>query len=439
MTERNPLRSVVRLVAVVTGSLIFLSSTPTVHAQSEAQGTIYSRFGLGERVGMTSSRSQAMGGGALATRSDRGTNFGNPAALSDIFFTRFTIGFVRNNITESADGFEDSNLASGYLNAIQISFPLLSYKIGVGLSSSPYTRVGYRVEEQGTFESDPGTGNMTPYSVTFNGNGGLQKVSTGIGYSPRTGFSIGASADLLWGILENIQSTVFLNPAFDDGIVVESTRLSGITGTFGIWYRQTGFLSTEKSLSGGATLTLPTSLKGTRVFSSGRGGTADTLATIHVSDVQLPLSATLALAYRANARMTFALDFLYEGWGNVTSDVAFPGLNDDGEYTDRYRFSAGLEYGGGSVRDAFTRRVLIRFGLYLDNSYVSPQIGTKINTIGFTSGISMPTLVPGTTIDMNIDVGQTGTTNNGLIRDRYFKFALNLNFSERWFHNPKLR
>lgn len=410
-----------------------------VAAQSEAQGTIYSRYGLGERLGMSSSRSQGMAGGGLAFRSINGTNYGNPATLSDLIFARFTAGFVRNNTVESAEGFEDSKLASGYLNAVQLSFPLRSRKVGFGISSSPYTRIAYRVDEGGTFESEPGAGDTIPYGVTFNGNGGLQKVSAGLGFAPSTSFSIGASADLLFGLLENVQTTNFISPAFDDGVVAETTRLSGLTGTFGIWYRQTGFLTTAKGFSAGAIVTLPASLKGERVVSSGRSGAADTLATIDVNDVQLPLSGTVSVAYQQSVRMKFALDLLYEGWGSVTSDVSFPGQDGDGEYIDRYRFSAGFEYGGGPSSDAYIRRVLFRFGLYLDNSYVTPQVGTKIKTMGFTTGVSMPTLVLGTTLDINIDVGQTGTTDNGLIRDRYFKFAVNLNFAERWFNNPKLR
>jgi len=74
-----------------------------------------------------------------------------------------------------------------------------------------------------------------------------------------------------------------------------------------------------------------------------------------------------------------------------------------------------------------------RAGIYTDASYVSPDPSERIRSVGVTAGLSIPTAIPGTTIDLNIDVGRRGTTSNGLVEDRYFRFGLNINFGERWF------
>ena len=93
----------------VLGALIVLSLlVPAAAAQSQTDGSIYSRFGLGQREFYNSPRAQAMGGGGLALRSVNFTNHANPASLSDQVFTRFAGGLTFEGITESADGFETS-------------------------------------------------------------------------------------------------------------------------------------------------------------------------------------------------------------------------------------------------------------------------------------------------------------------------------------------
>lgn len=416
------------------------SSAMTSQAQNASKGTIYSRYGLGERITFSSPRSQAIGGGGLAFRSANGTNFANPATLSDIFFARFTAGMIMQKITESATGFEDSKLSAGYLTAIQFSFPLIAGKLGAGISSTPFTRVAYRVDGGGTFEVEPGTDESVPFQASFNGNGGLQKISPVIGYALTPKLSVGASVDFIFGILEDVQNISFGNAAFEDGLVTEATRLSTVSGTFGVWYRSRHFLKQGDGIFLGATLSLPSSLSGKRIVSTGQGEFVDTLATLDVRSVGLPLRGSLSIAYQQSSRLTIAVDGVYEGWSDTSSDVSFPGFPDDGgnPYNNRYRFSGGFEYGGGGANASFWRRVLLRFGVYFDQSYVSPRPETDINTLGLTGGISIPTLFPGTTLDINFDIGKTGTTDNGLVRDRYFKLGVNLSFAERWFQRIKL-
>ncbi len=422
-------------------TLLFAAANENIlYAQSTAQGTIYSRFGLGERQDFSSSRSQSLGGGANAIRSLDAVNYANPATLSDIMVFRFTAAAEINSLTATAVGLEDSKLSSGYLQALQLSFPLVSRKVGFGLNSTPYTRIAYHVEQGGSFETEPGDGDFLPFGSTKSGNGGLHRISPALGFSPMRNISIGARADIIFGLLEDEHSTAFGAVFFEDGFVTESTRLSGLTGTFGVWYRNTRFLSQGDGIYLGATVTLPTNLSGERVLTTGRGEFADTLASSTVSGVGLPLSVAVNLAYQQSSRVTIVLDGVYEGWSKVTNDDSFRRFPDETvtSYRDRYRFSGGVQYGGSRASDSFSQRLLYRLGVYFDRSYISPSVGTNIDSKGVTAGISIPTIFPGTTIDMNFDYGQTGTMENGLVRDRYFKFGLILNFGERWFARTKL-
>ena len=418
-------------------------TTQTAIAQSLTDGSIYSRFGLGDRSSFFSSKSQGMGGGGVAFGSINYVNFANPASFGDMIFTRFSAGINYETVTESADNEDSSKLASGYLNAIQFAFPLKPNKFGFGLSFTPFTRVSYRVDSHGTIVSDPEDGTQEPFITSFRGNGGLHKLSAGLGYRIGNSLGIGASADFVFGIIEETQRTTFESIRFVDSHIVKSTRLSGLSATLGIRFSRPRLFGANDAFSVGATFSVPTTLSAHRVFTVGESEAVDTLKTNLKGNVDLPKSIGVGIAYQPNRHWTIVADIFFEEWSAFKSDLAFPGYapGGAGAFDDRLRFSGGAEF-FPSARDQFSgffRAMTFRLGFYADRSYVSPEPSTKINSIGVTGGISVPTLIPGTRIDMNLDVGRRGTTDNGLIEDRYIRFGVSLNFGERWFIQRKLR
>ena len=79
-----------------------------------------------------------------------------------------------------------------------------------------------------------------------------------------------------------------------------------------------------------------------------------------------------------------------------------------------------------------------RLGFFYDPVYLSSNPDRKVNTIAVTGGLSLPTRLPGTRIDMNLEVGTRGAADPGLVRERFIRFGLNLNVGERWFMKTRL-
>ncbi len=102
-------------------------------AQNSNDGSVYSRFGLGQRHTFMSAKSQAMGGGGYALSSSLYPNPLNPASLPDQILTRFAGGLSYESITTSADGFTSGRLASGSLSGVHMTFPLLASRLGLGI------------------------------------------------------------------------------------------------------------------------------------------------------------------------------------------------------------------------------------------------------------------------------------------------------------------
>ena len=65
--------------------------------------------------------------------------------------------------------------------------------------------------------------------------------------------------------------------------------------------------------------------------------------------------------------------------------------------------------------------------------------GIDINTLALTGGLSLPSFVPGTRLDINMEVGARGTTEQNLVRDVFYGVSVILNIGERWFVKRKLR
>ncbi len=424
-------------------TLAVLMAAPTaVHAQEGTDGSIYSRYGLGQLGSFTSAQAHAMGGGGLALLSYNYANTANPASLSDQVLTRASLGLTYQTLEATDVSDNLSRLASGSLQAVQFSFPLRQRRLGVGVAFKPYSRRNYRVAVDSEL-TDPDRDEPVPYAISYQGNGGLQQVDVGLGYRLNRHLSFGATGSFLFGLIEDARVTTFEDPAYDDAIVTESTRLSGFTGTLGAMLTVPRLLSSTDLLAVGASVMLPVSLDGDRVRTFGESLDRDTLGTVLSGSATLPMSARLGLAYTPNSRWTLIADGLYEPWSSFESSYTFSGYDPAGtsRFTDRLRFSGGAEVvpAGDDLLAPYLRRVAYRIGFYYDQAYIQPTSSTELHTVAGTLGLGLPTLIPGTRIDLTIEVGTRGTTERALVRELFYSLSANVNIGERWFNKRKLR
>ena len=145
--------------------------------------------------------------------------------------------------------------------------------------------------------------------------------------------------------------------------------------------------------------------------------------------------------YAASPRVMLMIDGQYEPWTKLTTDVPFPGISSEGNrLEDRLRVSLGVELlpGGNDLFSSYLKRIAYRVGVFTDKSYVQPIAGETLRTMGASAGLSFPTRIPGTRIDMNFQVGRRGNTDNGLIKETFYRFGINVNIGERWFQKTRL-
>ncbi|MEM9663866.1 MAG: hypothetical protein AAF970_02970 [Bacteroidota bacterium] len=426
--------------------LVFLlMSLPAglAQAQNTNDGSIYSRFGLGDLHTPGTSQAQAMGLTGTALFSYNYGSLANPALWSDQVFTRASVGFAYRGV-ESTDATDaTSRLTSGALGAVQFSFPILDRRLGASFGFRPYSRVNYRVQTAGDL-NDPTLSNPIPFTVDYEGSGGLQEITGGLGYrfSPR--LSVGLSGAFTFGIVEDVQRTRFATALYDPAVATTSTRLYGLTATGGAMLSFPNLLSEEDVLHVGATLTLPTLLDGERLITRGESLDRDTLSTVDSGSMRLPLRANLGLTYRLDNRWQIGVEGLFEPWSDFRSDFALNGYvpnSSTDALRDRVRVGGGVEVlpAGNDLLDSFFRRTAYRLGFYYDRTYITPNPDVNLRAVAATAGLSLPTLLTGTRIDINLEVGTRGTTDQNLVRDLFYGVSLTVNAGERWFIKRRLR
>ncbi|HEX8299284.1 MAG TPA: hypothetical protein VF594_09015 [Rubricoccaceae bacterium] len=398
-------------------------------------GSVYSRYGLGERTDFGSSQSEMVGGAQTALRSTLYNGLANPALWSDQQITTFSAAVGLQGI-RSTDATTDgaSRATAGDVAGIQLGIPILPTRLGLTLAYRPYSRVNYRASIPGSLVTEDDT---TAFALNQEGAGGLQRISGGLGLRLGQAVQIGASADVIFGTVEYVQRTTFEEGAFNEVRQSRSTRLSGISGTLGAAVTARSLAGDDDALTLGLAVTLPTRLTGTQTLTLGESLDRDTLAAETEGSATLPLLTRGGLSYRSGARWTAAIDALYEPWTSFESTLPVGGYNEPAglnDLRDRVRVGGGVELlPAGRDRNAgLLARTAYRLGAYGERGLYAPD-GSTVQTYAITGGVSVPNRISGARIDLGFEVGTRGAAEGALVRDVFARGSLTLNFGERWF------
>ncbi len=421
----------VALVLVAAGAAL-----PAAHAQGQNNyGSVYSRYGLGERTEFSSSQSEMLGGAQVGLRSVFYNGLANPAGWADQQVTTFraAVGVQGIRSTDAAST-AASRATAGDVAGLQLGIPLIPARLGLTFGYRPYSRVNYRASIPGQLITEDDT---TAYALNQEGGGGIQRISGGLGLRVGQALQLGASADVLFGTVEYIQRTSFDTGAFSEVRQSRSTRLSGVSGTLGALVTARSIASEDDALAFGLAVTLPTRLTGTQTLTLGQSLDRDTLATSADGRATLPLLARGGLSYRAGARWLAALDATYEPWSSFSSTLPLGGYNAAtgvDELRDRLRLGGGVEVvpAGRNRNASVLAQTAYRIGAYGERGLYAPS-GESVQTLALTGGVSIPNRLSGARFDLGFEVGTRGATQGALVRDVFARGSLTLNFGERWF------
>ncbi|MCY4159658.1 MAG: hypothetical protein OXF48_08620 [Bacteroidetes bacterium] len=404
------------------------------YGQGRDDGSLYSRYGVGELTSFASSQAQALGGASTALFSYNYLNFSNPATWSRQTLVRVAVGVQFDQLRAQDAVGRSEEFTRGNFNALQIGLPLLSGKLGLGLSYEPFSRIHYDVSTSGTL-STPLESDLS-YQINHQGSGGLQQARIGFGLRLNSWASIGASSDFLFGIIEEGRRSTFSDATILPTNQVSSTRLFGVTPSFGV---ALSFDGQEYELVVAASGAFATTLDGTQTVTVGESLDLDTLGTSIEGDLKIPARFRGGLSLGYQNRWLLSTEIRHESWSSASTSLPFATFQSE-NLQNRTRYSLGVEFipAGASVQAGYLSRTAYRLGFYRDQLYISPVAGRNVTVTAVTGGFGLPTLFLGTRLDISFEIGTRGTTNYNLIRDRFIGVSATLNIGERWFVKRRL-
>jgi hypothetical protein len=159
----------------------------------------------------------------------------------------------------------------------------------------------------------------------------------------------------------------------------------------------------------------------------------------HKGTVRLPLSFGVGIGFRKGTRWLVAADFSMQNWSSFQAFNQVQGLKNS------MRLSVGAQYipkQSASGMKNYFRRVNYRVGgRYTQTSLElkSSQLTEYSVTLGFGFPVAGNyALRTFSMVNIGLELGERGTTNNGLIKEQFFRTTIGFTINDRWFQKTKI-
>ncbi len=391
----------------------------------------YSVFGIGNLYGVSSQMNMAIGGAATAFSSPYFINPSNPASYSAFDTNSFVFDAAFNLRSGTLKTIDQSQKTKfGTLSNLYFGFPVAKW-LRTSLGIMPYSNVGY--EMQNTVISDT-TGKMVS---VYSGNGGLNKAYFGNAFSPIKNLSIGVNVSYLFGNIIKERASTFPDSVYYVNSMERSTaRLNKLNFDFGFLYRkvmkegrfyQIGLTYNPKQSVDGQAEKIKYSY--THNYSSNIDEIKDTVyqETGTKGLVELPNSFGAGFMIGSTNRWFATADVNWQKWSE------FRYLGNNPQLKDNMRVSIGGQFRPSPVdMGKYYERINYRAGFRFEQSYLELK-NTRINDVGVSFGVGLPMKKSRSTINIAVEFGTQGTTDNGLIKENYMRFTIGSSLQERWF------
>lgn len=389
-------------------------------------GSPYSRFGIGDLYQMVNGTNGAMGGLKYGIRSNFLVNPSNPASYTAFNKHHFVFDAGLGGSMVRMQSGEQSR-DDGHFNLTSLTFGVpLNDRLSGAFGLVPYSSVGYAISDPSAHPDFGG------YNTIFEGEGGLNRVFAGMAYNITDDLSVGMNLNYNFGALVYRQTVTFDSINFLNIYSERSRLFSDVSFDAGVHYRY--FIDRERDLYAvaGLSVALPAAL-GLRedllvqTFRYSGAGIMIPKDTVNYQrgergNVKIPLHLATGFSLQRGDRWLVGLDLSLQDWSNYE---AF-GVKDSLSHS--FQAAVGGQYKVGNL--------FLRGGLRYHQTYLQIH-NNQLNEFGISFGVGIPVYNRAYSIAMistGFELGQRGTTADGLIREQFARIWFNITMNqERWF------
>lgn len=419
--------------------VVFLLITSSTILSQRTSSSPYSSFGIGDKKNSRTVEQTAMAGVGVAFSHYKYLNFTNPAAYADLRFTTYSLGGSNSNLNlETSTAEQNGNTTT--LDYLALAFPF-GKKAGISLGLQPFSDVGYSIDNI----SLDGT------ETRFTGNGNISMLYASFGVKLFKQFSVGLEASYFFG---NINRNFLENDSNDLTVLgtnfEETTEIRGSGVKLGAQYKKN--LKNKLTFSAGATLglqrklaTTGNSILRTTSLLSGVITPRDTLAELS-GDYIIPLKSTVGVGIGKFDKWFFSAE--YEAQNPITTSGLVSTNSSNFSYGNSNKMLLGGYYlpNINAISNYF-QRITYRAGVRLEDTGILVSNNdannnfTSINDFGISFGLGLP-LKQMSSLNVSLEYGQRGTTDNNLIKENYFNVGLSLSLTasgfQAWFRERRI-
>ena len=417
--------------------VVFIITIFGLNAQNRIHSP-YSRFGLGELQSYNNSRYTAMGGIGYAVRNPTSVNVMNPASYTSFDSLSFIFeGGLLSNFTtlETSNISQKSNYTS--LAYLTFGFPINSWWKG-SFGLLPYSSVGYNVSET-KVDPNPSIGN-TKY--TYEGQGGLNQFYIGQAFKINQNLSLGVNVSYLFGFIDRIQKVYFPDSLYTYNIKqVKSTNIGIFNFNFGLQYTK----KISNGLNLGCGIVFSNAMNANTSedqlvysFSESTSGIEyvhDTSTNSSSNDqsgnIHIPMNIGIGFVLEKSNKWLIGADFNWQNWANYTyNDVKEASLSNS------MRISVGGEIKPDNYSSNYLKRIAYRAGVRYNTTNLKIN-NNLIDEYGISFGLGLPLRKSKSTINLGIEFGKRGSTDNNLIKENFTKITVGFSAYDFWFFKRK--
>jgi hypothetical protein len=382
---------------------------------SQTTSSPYSIFGLGYLEGNSIGPFKAMGGTSIAFLSDKSINIMNPASYSglDSLMSIFEVG-VFGKYTIFSTSRENQSLVNANLKYMVMGFRITPW-LATSFGFSPYSSIGYNITTNAPIE-----GTSLEYTETFSGEGGINQVYLGGSVKILKNLSLGFNAAYLFGNITRSESSAEFTYYLDD-----ATYVSNFDFNYGLNY-QLKVKKWKYNLG--------------LIYGNSKKLRTENITTIQTAtETETLRSRKYKYSIPQNIGAGFALT---KGFFSAGIDYEWSSWKDV-EFTNNYlqtrnsnRYSFGVEFPLQGLNKGTGKMVFYRFGGEYRQSYLVID-DTPIDYRAVTIGAGIPLKGFLSIINVSLELGQNGTSKNGLFKENFVTLHLDMSLKNLWFMKRK--
>ena len=401
--------------------ICLICTTMTAHAQNNTSP--YSIIGIGDLEKSSFDRTSGMGHAGIALSSNRFLYQANPASYASIdehFFyfelsTRYkSVGYSGTPISDPTQS-QSSDIQFKKI-ALAIK-PKRKWAISIGLL--PFSTVNYSFNGKKDVLGTPIT-----TDAYYEGSGSTNQVYIANSYAINKNLSVGLQASYLFG---QLQETETLSETLTDSSLVTNRNIFIGNPYFKAGFQYKAKLNKKWGIAIGGTASNKTRLRADYALLVKDGNTTIINNEFYKSNYfTLPVTYTGGIAAQYKGAYTFAVDYNYQGW----SDLNYKGINYS--LVNSTRLSVGAEYSNKlTYLNQTYEKYFLQTGFFYNNSYLRIA-GQQLTDVGATFGAGVLLNRSGLGLQGDLEVGQRGTTVNGLIKEKYTQFNVTISYRDFW-------